>query len=71
MNTTRTTEAQLLMTFQDRMLPYQGQAVSADIQAAVLQHGADIVKALQQNHGHSLADAVGLMRAVLNGLNIK
>lgn len=67
----KTTEASLLMTFRDRMTPYEGQAVTADLQAAVKHHGSDIVKALQENHGHSLADAVGLMRAVLNGLNIK
>ncbi len=66
----KTTEAQLLMTFRDRMLPYAGQD-GRTIQAAIKDAGSDIVKALQDNHGHSLADAVGLMRAVLNGLNIK
>jgi hypothetical protein len=68
-----TTEAQLLMTFRDRMLPYAGQPGkdNPEVQQAVKAAGADIVKALQQNHGHSLADAVALLRMTLNGLNIR
>ena len=65
-----TTEATLLMQFRDRMLPYAGQSSSA-LQATVLQNGLDIVKQLQSNHGHDLADALSLLRAVLKDLQIK
>jgi hypothetical protein len=68
-----TTEATLLMTFRDRISGFAGQEGrnNPELQQAVKAAGADIVKALQQNHGHSLADAVALLRMVLNGLNIK
>lgn len=65
-----TTEATLLMQFRDRMMPYAGQS-GAELQATVLKHGLDIVKQLQSNHGHALADAVSLLRAVLKDLQIK
>ena len=65
-----TTEAALLMQFRDRMMPYAGQA-GTELQATVLKHGLDIVKQLQTNHGHALADSVSLLRAVLRELNIR
>lgn len=69
----QTNEAELLMLFRDRMIPYAGRYAKEDysLQEAIKVQGMDIVKALQNNHGHSLADAVAMMRMVLNGLNIK
>lgn len=66
-----TTEATLLMQFRDRMKPYAGPYTVSVLQSVVLDNGIDIVKKLQANHGHSLADAVSLLRAVLKDLNIK
>lgn len=70
--TTQTTEAELLMLFRDRMMPYAGRYAKEDhsLQETIKVHGMDIVKALQNNHGHSLADSVSMLRMVLNGLNI-
>lgn len=66
-----TTEAQLLMEFRNRMLPYENLSAKDDVQSSVFMNGKDIIEKLQKNHGHSLADSIGLLRAVLNGLNIK
>lgn len=75
MNTilTQTTEAELLMLFRDRMTPYAGRYAKEDhaLQETIKVNGMDVVKALQNNHGHSLADSVAMMRMVLNGLNIQ
>lgn len=70
---TQTTEAELLMLFRDRMTPYAGRYAKEDhsLQETIKVNGLDVVKALQNNHGHSLADAVAMLRMVLNGLNIR
>ena len=65
----KTTEAQLLITLRDSLQHIKGMGKpSAYVQAQVLQHGAPIVKALQQNHGHDLAGSIALMRPVINQL---
>jgi len=64
-----TTEAQLLMTLRDALQHIKGLETPTDyVQEQVKKHGAPIVKALQQNHGHSLADSIALMRPVINQL---
>lgn len=69
----QTNEATLLMQFRDRMLPYAGRYAKGDhsLQEIIKVAGSDIVKALEENHGHSLADAIAMLRMVLNGLGIK
>lgn len=67
-----TTEFELLRTFRDRLAHLEHSRLPmADLQDAVKTNGADIVRALQDNHGHTLAAAVGLLREILNLLDIK
>ena len=64
-----TTEAQLLMQLRDRLQSIKGRGKpDLFVQTEVYLHGRDIVKALQYNHGHDLASALGLMRPVINDL---
>jgi hypothetical protein len=64
-----TTEAQLLMTLRDSLQHIKGMKTpSPYVQEQVKTFGAPIVKALQQNHGHDLADSIALMRPVINQL---
>jgi hypothetical protein len=67
---TESQDAHILMRF-DRevahlrpLLPPKGTPPSADIQMAIRIIGTPVVQALQAN-GHSVEDAIGLMRAVL------
>ena len=67
-----TTEFELLRTFRDRLAHLEHSRLPlADLQDAIKTNGADIVRALQTNHGHTLAGAVGLLREVLTMLDIK
>ena len=64
-----TTEAQLLMQLRDNLQHIKGMNTpTAYVQEQVKTYGEPIVKALQQNHGHSLADSIALMRPVINKL---
>lgn len=64
-----TTEAQLLMKLRDDLQQIKGRGKpDLFVQDQVLIHGQPIVKALQQNHGHDLASALGMMRPVINEL---
>ena len=64
-----TTEAQLLMQLRDRLQSIKGRGKpDLFVQTEVYLHGRDIVKALQNNHGHDLAGALSLMRPVINDL---
>ena len=64
-----TTEAQLLMQLRDKLQTIKGRGKpDAFVQYEVYAKGSDILKALQQNHGHDLASAIGLMRPVINEL---
>ena len=68
----KTTEFQLLRLFNDRMTPHHGSRLSAgELQALVKANGSDIIKALQQNHGHDLSMSVSFLRDILNQLDIK
>ena len=66
----KTTEFELLALFRDRMMAHAGQPVDAAMQAIIKQNGSDIVRELQENHGHSLADAVAMLRPILADLYI-
>ena len=62
-----TTEATLLMQLRDSLQHIKGmQNPTAYVQEQVKLHGEPIVKALQHNHGYSLADSIELMRPVIN-----
>jgi membrane-bound lytic murein transglycosylase MltF len=66
------TEYELLRTFRDRLAHLEHSRLPlAELQDAIKTNGADIVRALQNNHGHTLAAAVGLLREVLTLLDIK
>ena len=64
-----TTEAQLLMQLRDNLQQIKGHGTPDKyVQDQVLIYGQPIVNALQKNHGHTLAEAIGLMRPVINEL---
>ena len=66
------TEFELLRTFRNRLAHLEHSRLPlAELQDAIKTNGADIVRALQSNHGHTLAAAVGLLREVLTLLDIK
>lgn len=68
----RSTEFDLMRLFHQRMQPFYGSRLPApELQALVKKHGASIIKALQQNHGHDLTMAVSFLRDILNQLDIK
>ena len=68
----KTTEFHLLRLFNDRMAPYYGSRLPApELQALVKENGADIIQALQKNHGHDLSMSVSFLRDILNQLDIK
>lgn len=64
-----TNEATLLMNLRDSLQHIKGMGTpSPYVQEQVKLHGAPIVKALQQNHGHDLAGSIALMRPIINQL---
>ena len=68
----RTTEWDLMRLFQDRMAPHHGKRLPLpELQGLVKENGADIIKALQRNHGHDLSGAVSFLRDILLQLDIK
>ena len=68
----KTTEFHLLRLFHERMQPFCGSRLPIEeLQQLVKKHGGDIIKALQQNHGHDLASSVSFLRDILNQLDIK
>jgi len=67
-----TTEFELLRTFRNRLAHLEHSRLPmAELQDTIKTNGADIVRALQSNHGHTLAGSVGLLREVLTLLDIK
>ena len=67
-----TTEFELLRTFRDRLAHLEHSRLPmAELQTTIKANGSDIVRALQDNHGHTLAAAVSLLREILNLLDIK
>jgi len=57
------TDAYILMTFGDAVLPLKGQQQTPEVLQELRKHGVQAVARLK-NNGHSLADCIDLMREV-------